>query len=84
MNYMLHMTVEEFSDGDAEAVVLIVDRSTDLPTRRERKILDSTEAAFHWCGKHAADVLGVVSVRPEWVPDDEPRMWRADIRPNFN
>jgi hypothetical protein len=83
MSRMLHMTVEELQDGTAVARFLIVDRSTDLPTRRDLEILESTDAAFRWCEEQAADVLGVTSVRPEWVPNGELWMWRADVRPQL-
>lgn len=83
MTYMLHMTVEELDDGSAVARFLVVDRSTDLPTRRELEILHSAKVAFRWCEEQAAEVLGVTSVHPEWVPNGEPGTWRADVRPHF-
>lgn len=80
---MLHLTVEELSDGTAIARFLVVDRSTDLPTRSELEILGSTKLASRWCQGQAAEVLGVASVHPEWVPDEDSGMWRADVRPHF-
>jgi len=84
MTYILHMTVEELDDGAAVARFLIADRSTDLPTRRELEVLPTANAAFRWCEAQAAEVLGVTSADPEWVPDGNSGMWRADVRPRFN